>query len=292
MSFLYITLGLSALVYALYYYFTRTFNYWKSRNVPGPEPIPFFGNIKESVLRQKNIGVVIHDIYKAFPNEKVVGLYRMTSPCLLVRDLEIIKHIMIKDFEVFTDRGVDFSKQGLGQNLFHADGETWTALRNRFSPIFTTGKLKNMFYLMNEGADSFVDYVSTECQSRQEFEVHLLLQSYTVSTISACAFGVSYDSLQDKMEALKLVDQVISSPSYIVELDMMYPGLLRSLNLSLFPKVVMKFFENLVDNIITQRNGKPSGRNDFMDLILELREKKEVNSTKFRTQWQNSRNNV
>nr|UXV25388.1 cytochrome P450 P450 6B7-like protein [Mythimna separata] len=281
MLLFYLTIGLTVLVSALYYYFTRTFNYWKSRNVPGPEPTIFFGNMKESALRRKNKGVEMQEIYEMFPNEKVVGIYRMTTPCLLIRDLDILKHIFVKDFEVFTDRGVEFSKQGLGQNLFHADGETWRALRNRFTPIFTSGKLKSMYYLMHTGANQFLDYVATECQSKKEFEVHSLVQTYTLSTISACAFGVNFDCLSDKLEALKLVDKFISEPSFANELDMMYPGLLASLNLSIIPTPIQKFFKFLVDDIIAQRNGKPSGRHDFMDLILELRELGEVNNAKF-----------
>ncbi|KAJ8718428.1 hypothetical protein PYW08_002665 [Mythimna loreyi] len=281
MSLFYLAIGLTVLVYALYRYFTRTFDYWKSRNVAGPEPTVFFGNLKESALRKKNIGIVMQEIYDSFPNEKVVGVYRMTTPCLLIRDLDILKHIFIKDFEVFADRGVEFSKQGLGKNLFHADGETWRALRNRFTPIFTSGKLRSMYYLMQAGANQFLDYITTECQSKQEFEVHSLLQTYTLSTISTCAFGVNFNSLSDKLEALKLVDKFISEPSYANELDMMYPGLLKSLNLSIIPTSTQIFFKMLVDDLIAQRNGKPSGRHDFMDLILELRELGEINNAKY-----------
>ncbi|XP_063894848.1 cytochrome P450 6B7-like [Helicoverpa armigera] len=278
---LYLPAVLSVLIVTLYLYFTRTFNYWKKRNVRGPEPTVFFGNLKDSTLRKKNIGIVMEEIYNQFPDEKVVGMYRMTTPCLLVRDLDVIKHIMIKDFEAFRDRGVEFSKEGLGQNLFHADGETWRALRNRFTPIFTSGKLKNMFYLMHEGADNFIDHVSKECEKKQEFEVHSLLQTYTMSTISSCAFGVSYNSISDKVQTLEIVDKIISEPSYAIELDYMYPKLLAKLNLSIIPTPVQHFFKSLVDSIISQRNGKPAGRNDFMDLILELRQMGEVTSNKY-----------
>ncbi|XP_013140304.1 PREDICTED: cytochrome P450 6B2-like, partial [Papilio polytes] len=185
----------ASVIASLYYYFTRTFIYWKERNIPGPKPLPFFGNIKDSALRSKHLTSVLQDIYNAYPNEKAVGVFRMTTPCLLLRDLDLIKQIMIKDFDQFVDRGLSFtaglnnaswigrslqsrnkttcwlitnrclnntgycilrpavSKEGLGFNLFHADTDTWKVLRNRFTPLFTSGKLKNMFYLMTEQGD-------------------------------------------------------------------------------------------------------------------------------------------
>lgn len=95
-----------------------------------------------------------------FPNEEVIRIYRMTTPDLLIRDLDIIKNIMIKDLELFEDRGLCFSKKGLGNNLFLADGDTWRVLRSRFNPIFTPGKLENMFTLFHERVDVFM-YVMT-----------------------------------------------------------------------------------------------------------------------------------
>ncbi|XP_026741279.1 cytochrome P450 6B6-like [Trichoplusia ni] len=272
MDVYYIPLVVIALFYAVYYFFTRNFNYWKKRNVRGPEPVPFFGNMKESALRQKNVGIVIHEIYKNFPEEKVVGIYRMTTPSLLIRDLEILKHIMIKDFDLFADRGVEFSKQGLGQNLFHADGDTWRALRGRFTPIFTSGKLKHMFGIMHDRADIFMDYVSQKAEKNIEFEIHSLIQKYTVSVISACAFGLDLQNLDTKLEDLELIDKLVLEPNFGLELDMMFPGLLKKIGISVLPKPVGVFFNKLVQNIMSVRGGKPSNRNDFMDLILQLRE--------------------
>lgn len=109
MAIIYILSASVVLPLLLYLYFTRHFNYWKKRNVPGPKPVPLFGNLMESALRKKNIGIVFKELYENFPNEKVVGIYRMTTPCLLIRDLDVIKNIMIKDFDVFVDRGVELS---------------------------------------------------------------------------------------------------------------------------------------------------------------------------------------
>ncbi|XP_013136422.1 PREDICTED: cytochrome P450 6B5-like, partial [Papilio polytes] len=185
-------------------------------NVVGPKPLALFGNLKNYVLRREALAMVYKGIYDAFPKEKVVGIYRMTTPCLLLRDLEVIKHVLIKDFDMFADRGVEFSKNALGVNLFHADGDEWRVLRHRFTPLFTSGKLKNMLYLMTDRGDKFIKHVES-------------LQEY----------------LDDSMVAtLEKIDKLIFTVNYSNELDMMYPGILKKINGSLFPKFVSTFFDN------------------------------------------------
>nr|QLI62169.1 cytochrome P450 20 [Streltzoviella insularis] len=280
MVLLYLSAALLVIGYGLYLYVNRNFKYWKKNNVIGPEPVSLFGNLKETALRRKAVGTVFKEMYDEFPNEKVIGIYRMTTPCLLIRDLDIIKHIMIKDFDAFVDRGIEFSKKGLGINLFHADGETWRVLRNRFTPIFTSGKLRNMMYLMTEQGDKFVDYISKICLKQREQEVHSLVQKYTISTISACAFGLDTDIFNEEVELFTRMDKLIFTSNYANELDMMYPGILKKINMSIFPIAVRNFFNDLVKTVFTQRNGKPTNRKDFMDLILEMKQCGEIKGTK------------
>ncbi|XP_068622758.1 cytochrome P450 6B5-like [Battus philenor] len=275
---LFIIVTLITLLGVLYYYFTRTFNYWKKRGVAGPKPVALFGNLKESTLRREPIALTIKKIYDQFPNEKVVGIYRLTTPCLLIRDAEIIKYVMIKDFDLFVDRGVEFSDTGLGVNIFHADGERWRILRSNFTPLFTSGKLKNMLYLITERGDSFMEYVKDICEKQVEQPARLLLQKYTMSTIAACAFGINLDS--GMVDTLEKIDKMVFSSNFSNELDMMYPGILKKFNGSIFPKFVKTFFDSLVQTVIQQRGGLPTNRKDFMDLILEMRQKKEVEGAK------------
>jgi len=47
------------------------------------------------------------DVYKKTPNEKIVGCYMLQRPILLVRDMEIVKNILVKDFSNFHDRGME-----------------------------------------------------------------------------------------------------------------------------------------------------------------------------------------
>ncbi|XP_059061353.1 cytochrome P450 6B2-like [Achroia grisella] len=278
----YIPLVVIALLYILYHYFTRNFNYWKSRGIVGPDPVPLFGNIIKAALRYETHGQAIAKIYHQYPNEKVVGVFRMTDPNLLIRDLDIIKHILIKDFDEFSDRGVELSKEGLGTNLFHADTDTWRALRNRFTPLFTSGKLKNMIKLMTDRGNQFVDYVENIIENETEQKIHTLVQRYTISTISACAFGIDINDISDDNPIIKTlykIDRELFSINFAFELVLMYPRLFKKLNMTVFPKYVTDFFYKLTTSIISERGGKPTDRKDFMDLILELRSQKEIQSS-------------
>ncbi|XP_045539510.1 cytochrome P450 6B1 [Papilio machaon] len=269
---LYLLALVTVLAGLLHYYFTRTFDYWKKRNVAGPKPVPIFGNLKDSVLRRKPQVMVYKSIYDEFPNEKVVGIYRMTTPSVLLRDLDIIKHVLIKDFESFADRGVEFSLDGLGANIFHADGDRWRSLRNRFTPLFTSGKLKTMLPLMSQVGDKFIKCIDEVSQTQPEQSIHTLVQKFTMTNIAACVFGLNLD--EEMLKTLEDLDKHIFTVNYSTELDMMYPGILKKLNGSLFPRVVTKFFDNLTKNVLEMRKGTPSHQKDMIDLIQELREKK------------------
>jgi len=86
-----------------------------------------------------------------------VGHYAFSTPYLLILDLELAKSIMIKDFDHFTDRR---AMNGLNVenpvNKLHMSmlpmlkGEKWKMIRNAYSPIFTSGKLKVMTSVMNK----------------------------------------------------------------------------------------------------------------------------------------------
>ncbi|XP_061718282.1 cytochrome P450 6B5-like [Cydia pomonella] len=282
MALAYILLGLSTVAYLLYLHFTRTFNYWKDRNVPGPAPVPLFGNMMESALRRTHTALVMKKIYKDFPDEKVVGVYRMTSPCLLIRDPDIVKHVLIKDFDNFADRGDHFSNEGLGSNLFNADAKTWRILRTKFTPLFTSGKLKNMLYLMNQSSDKIMKHVEELVQMQPEQEVYELMHNFTMGSIAACAFGLDLDPTEKgaTMEALYKINKLLGMMTYAYEIDLLYPGIFVKLGASFFSDEIVNFFKGLVAQVTAARNGLPTNRKDFMDLLLEMKQANIVQGSK------------
>ncbi|XP_047996590.1 cytochrome P450 6B4-like [Leguminivora glycinivorella] len=133
-----------------------------------------------------------------------------------------------------------------------------------------------MMYLLTERGDKFVEYITRITEFNKEQEVHSTVQKFTQAAIAACAFGVDIDTFDQEHEKLQMIDRKMFTVSFGRELEMMYPGILNKIGGSLFPKEVAAFFLNLVEHVIAQRNGEPTNRNDFMDLILNLRKEKHI----------------
>lgn len=94
-----------AITFALYYFFTWPFNFWKSRGVHGPRPIPGFGNLKDVLLGKVSLYDYVTKVYNDYKDESLIGIFAGKTPILIVKDLDLIKNILIKDFPIFADRG-------------------------------------------------------------------------------------------------------------------------------------------------------------------------------------------
>lgn len=57
-------------------------------------------------LRTKPIDQVAAEIYLK-SNEPVLGCYLYTKPIIILRDLDVIKSVLIKDFSNFRNRGLE-----------------------------------------------------------------------------------------------------------------------------------------------------------------------------------------
>lgn len=76
----------------------------------------------------------------------LVGTYLFMKPKLMIKDPELIEHVMVKDFSAFMDRGtgIDPNREGLSAHLVNLTGQRWKSLRGKLTPVFTSGKMKNM----------------------------------------------------------------------------------------------------------------------------------------------------
>jgi len=151
---------ITAIFIGLYFHFTRNFNFWQKLGIPYVKPTPFVGNLKDCVLLKANIGEQLQRIYNEHSDKPYVGIFSFDRPSLLIRDLELVKNILVKDFNNFMDRTFSFEDKYdplFGKILPVLKGKLWRNLRTNLTPVFTSRKMKMMFYLVDTSGMELAD---------------------------------------------------------------------------------------------------------------------------------------
>nr|CAD7423587.1 unnamed protein product [Timema monikensis] len=155
---------IGAVVFVIsFLFFTRHFNYWVKKGVPCLTPTPFVGNLLPMLRLQECPGVLVASLYNGAPKHPYVGFFIFDRPAFLIRDPEMVKNILVKDFEYFSDRhtSADESADPLGaKNIFLLKGPKWKYLRDY---IFKNGVTVNRPIEMKEIAVRSATDVITKC---------------------------------------------------------------------------------------------------------------------------------
>ncbi|KAK9752575.1 Cytochrome P450 [Popillia japonica] len=216
-------------------------------------------------------------LYNIFQNERYFGIYQGSIPILTINDPEIIKQVMVKDFDHFLNHksvvpdGIDplWSK-----NLFALKDRDWREMRSTLSPSFTSSKMKIIFSLMTECADNYVNYFLKE-KKPIDIELKDITTRYTNDVIATVAFGVKCDSIKEKTNEFYLMGK--KTTTFSIPKLLMYsmaPEFSKFLKLQLFPSEVYHFFRKLIKDTIQTRETHGIVRPDMIHLLLEARKGK------------------
>ncbi|XP_075219352.1 putative cytochrome P450 6a14 [Lycorma delicatula] len=272
-------LVLLMLCLAFYKYSTASYDYWEKRSVKFFPPTPLFGNFKDVVTLKMSPAQCNHVIYRSFPEEKYVGLFQLRNPSLLIRSPELIKQILVKDFMYFTDRGIyyDEEREPLTAHLVNLEGEKWKVLRQKLTPVFTSGKLKNMYHLLQECSDQLTFYVEAALENKNAkiLEMRDLMARFTTDVIGSVAFGLQFNSFIDSDSEFRRMGRRVfdSSATSVVTkaIRVFFPYIFRLLRLRTFPEEINTFFSSVVKDTIQDREKNNIQRNDFIQQLMLLR---------------------
>ncbi|KAK8770981.1 hypothetical protein V5799_025774, partial [Amblyomma americanum] len=167
----------------------KTFSYFKDVGVPGPEPSLLWGNLAE--YHTKGFVHALTDWCNEYGD--VFGFYNGDLPMLVVRDLDFLSYIFIKNFQNFTDRGIimrtDQEHSMLGQSIIHAKGAHWKRTRGCISQAFTSNKLKQTIPALSESADLFMELVAEKANAGVEWCVAEPFQGLAMDYVGRGEFG-------------------------------------------------------------------------------------------------------
>ncbi|XP_051791278.1 thromboxane-A synthase isoform X2 [Erpetoichthys calabaricus] len=227
----------------LYWYSVFPYTQLERIGVKHPKPWPFFGNM---FFFQKGFWDAHQELIRKYG--RVCGYYLGRQPVILVSDPDMIKQILIKDFNNFPNR--------------------------------------TMVPLINIAADTLVENLKVYADSGQSFNVHKCLGCFTMDVIASVAFGTQVNSQKNPDNPFVKHAQTFFSFTFfrpLVMLFIAFPFLISPL-IWIVPNKqrdnLNDFFISFIKNIIKERDNQSPNerRRDFLQLMLDARNSTECAS--------------
>ncbi|XP_063914147.1 cytochrome P450 6k1-like [Zophobas morio] len=267
----------AVLVYYLYYQYC--FTYWKKKKVPCTTPYFPFGNLSSSAWGKQSVYTRLQNLYNHFKAKgcKHAGIYFFNGPIYFPVDPDLVKRILVTDFEYFVDRGMygNGEELPLSSHIFSMKGDEWKSIRTKMSPSFTSGKMKSVYNIIVHNCENLVTYVGPYADKRQVIDIKEILMRFTADTIGSTSFGIDSNSLNDPgTEFSQMVNRISNHSVWkllrvALEEGLQNPGNIEKIAYN--DKVVEDFFTNLVKDTIEYRDQNDIVRNDFLHMLMQLR---------------------
>lgn len=268
---------LLAVVALCYYLHSRAISYWQRRGISGDKPHWFFGNLR-GIGTKKHFFHIYRDLYEKHKSTaKYIGSYFFLKPFIFVMDLDLVQNVLVKDFNNFADRGMFTNEKSdpLSAHLFSLDGQKWRNLRNKLSSTFTSGKMKKMFPIVVEIAERFNEVYAKQLEKNSIVDVKEFNARFTTDVIGTCAFGIECNSLNDPKAKFREMGSKFFTekrhPLVIEGMIVSNPKLAEWFDMKITTEETEKFFMKVVDDTIAFREKNNIVRNDFMSLMIDLK---------------------
>ncbi|CAN8030671.1 unnamed protein product, partial [Ixodes persulcatus] len=267
----------------------KTFSYFKDLGIPGPKPNLLWGNLWE--YHKEGFSRALEKWCKEYGD--IFGFYNGDVPMLVVKDLEFLKNVFVKNFSNFTDRGVTMRSDEMhpivGRSLTHARGSEWRRVRSCLTPCFTTLKLKLMLDHIAEVNDVFLDVLGKKADQGKEVNVLETMQALTMDYLGRAAFGIDTSFQNDLnnpffVTAKQTLREIMTGPFHMLAQSTTSLGVLAApifwLNRIFGTFSFLRSAEETAKVIELRRKNPEMRRNDILQNLIDAEYEEQVASQK------------
>ncbi|XP_048582041.1 cytochrome P450 3A29 [Nematostella vectensis] len=263
------TLILLIVLAVIYWVGVSSFRVLKGLNIPGPPPLPYIGNLRDI---QRLGGIHVAPVRLMQEYGKVFAWSVGRTPAIVVGDPEILKHVMVKEFQNFRNRFLLFrdTRSEMRHGMFSATDDKWKRIRSTLTPTFTSGKLRQMTPKMRESCDTLMDKIGKVADTGESVDILGMFCQMTLEVILSTAFGIDSEVQKNPNNTFSdKAKEIFKSPTFL-RMFLMLP--FASVFFKIFRFLIhnnnMKYFIDLSKEILSKRHDKTFNRKDFVDLML------------------------
>nr|XP_029731422.1 cytochrome P450 9e2-like [Aedes albopictus] len=266
----------------LYRRVSKHYSYFRDMPIPSLPSIPPFGCMLPVLMKKYTFFEFHQMIYNRFPDAKVVGLFDMSTRFIMVRDPELLKKVLVKDFDYFIDRRSMFGDNTnesdnilITKTLLLLRGQKWRDMRATLSPAFTGSKMRAMFDLIvtysdrmvgilkdQAGEVGYVDYEIKECCSRIASDI-----------IATCAYGLEVESLENRENDFFTMGKKMMNfgSSFVIRMVLygLFPKLMNRFQVDFFDAEQTRYFTQIIKDTIETRDKQGIVRPDMIHLLMQ-----------------------
>ncbi|XP_011866671.1 PREDICTED: cytochrome P450 6k1-like [Vollenhovia emeryi] len=280
------TLMIFSSLFAIFYLWMKwKHTYWQRHGVPTLPGHWFFGHLKDAILLRRPAGVVLSELYQQVSDkDDVLGIYILHKPFLFLRNPDLIKHIMIRDFNVFPNR--NFTALSINDTvgkwtLFTIQNPQWKHLRTKLSPVFTSGKLKNLFLLMQESGEKMREHLSEQIGDKSvPITIKDTFYKYTTDVISSVAFGIRMNCFNTPSPEFYINSRKAFPQTFLRSVQFFFRFFLPKIGKLLGGAILgdyTDYFRKVFWDSMDNRSITKIKRGDLIDSLVQLKDEKPDN---------------
>lgn len=149
-------------------------------------------------------------------------------------------------------------------------------MRAKLSPVFTSGKLREMFPLVIECSKNLEKYLDGVSQTGKPVECRDLAGKFTTDVIGSCAFGINMNALSDENSEFREVGKKMFTQTMRMQIRdicrQFLPNIYEIFGHLLQIPGVDQFLIDVVRDTIKYRRENKIVRPDFINTLMELQD--------------------
>ncbi|XP_045459539.1 cytochrome P450 4g15-like [Melitaea cinxia] len=182
--------------------------YKLGNKLPGPLPIPLFGNALLAIGKKPEELITLALEY-ADRYGTVVRGWLGTKLLIFLSDPDDVEVILNSHIHIDKASEYRFFKPWLGEGLLISSGEKWRSHRKMIAPTFHINILKSFVGVFNQNSKNVVEKMRGEVG--KYFDVHDYMSGVTVDILLETAMGITKDTQDDAgfdyaMAVMKMCD--------------------------------------------------------------------------------------
>ncbi len=156
---------------------------------------------------------------------------------------------------LFVNRGTSDTDRVWQKMMVMLEGQDWRAVRSKFTPIFTSGKLKWMLEFLYASSANMIADIDGRAAKGDYMDLKRIAGKFSLDSIASCAFGVEAKAFSDADSPfVRNVLSVFSRSSKDAVKIMLsnipgMVGLMRIFDISIFKPQETQFFRDTIAQV-------------------------------------------